>query len=196
MGPPVSLDFSSKIPKPLLEDIDGPVTFSSDGKEFAFMRRSEDKRATYESILVAEANNIHKNESLIERPIIVRTMAWSPASDKIAAVIYNAALLGSMKPHLVLIARDGTEEEVFSSARFRSMDSPVWMAGDAMLLFAAATQGRTNQQAKLYEVSLSTKQVHEIPAPPFSFETVSATSDGQLISAVRQTHRFNICNSS
>ena len=40
-----SLEFSSKIPKPLLEDIDGPVTFSGDGKEFAFMRRTEDKRA-------------------------------------------------------------------------------------------------------------------------------------------------------
>ena len=181
-----SIDVSSSIPKPLLEDIDGPVTFSPDGKNFAFLRRTENKRTSVQSILITPAANIREQKSLLDWPNaqVIRTLAWSPEGDRIAAVRVDAGLHGSLKPHLLLAARDGTQKEAFSSSRFRSMDSPGWL-DESYLLFTGATQGRTNQQATLYELSVNTGQIHEIASPPLITDTVSATRDGKLISAVR-----------
>jgi serine/threonine protein kinase len=133
-----SAGVTSSIPRPVLDDIDGPISFSPDGSEFAFMRRSDDKRTSTESIIVAQTADTGDQRVLVRKSNtqIGRSIAWSPAGNRIAVVLYNLGLNRSVHPTLVLFSPDGKPRESFSNPKLRTINGPVWLANGSVIAFA------------------------------------------------------------
>jgi eukaryotic-like serine/threonine-protein kinase len=183
-----SVGVSSSIPKLVLEDIEGAVTFSPDGKQFAFMRRSDQKRTSVESIIVAQAADTGDQRAIVQKSNtqIGESIAWSPAGDRIAAVVYSAGLHNSLQPTMFLFSPDGVVKERFSEPSLRTLNCPVWLNRGSLLALAGLPQGATDPQARLYELSVPTARFHEIPSSAgIIWGSVSASGAGDMLAAVR-----------
>jgi len=183
-----SVGVSSRIPKLVLEDIEGAVAFSPDGKQFAFMRRSDQKRTSVESIIVAQAADTGDQRAIVQKSNteIGESLAWSPSGGRIAAVIYSAGLHNSLQPTMYLFSPDGAVKERFSEPSLRKMNSPVWLNRGSLLALAGLPQGATDPQSRLYELSVPAAQFHGIPSSAGVFRgSISASGLGDTLAAVR-----------
>jgi serine/threonine protein kinase len=183
-----SVGVSSRIPKLVLEDIEGAVTFSPDGKQFAFMRRSDQKRTSVESIIVAQAADTGDQRAIVQKSNteIGESLAWSPSGDRIAAVFYSAGLHNSLQPTMFLFSPEGAVRERFSEPSLRKLNSPVWLNRGSLLALAGLPQGATDPQSRLYELSVPSAQFHGISSSAGIFRgSLSANSSGDTLAAVR-----------
>jgi serine/threonine protein kinase/dipeptidyl aminopeptidase/acylaminoacyl peptidase len=187
-----SVDVHGKVPKILLDDIDGPVTFSPDGKQFAFMRRSEDKRSSVEKIILADANDTGSQREIVKKinTHIGRKLAWSNQGAQIAAFIFGTSLHSTQRGNLSLFSTDGSPIRApLSDPEIRSMGSPAWISDTGIIAFAGVTSWRTNQQAGLYEVATGSGQFRSLPSPTLAIDSISATAKGDAIAAVQRTRK-------
>jgi Tol biopolymer transport system component len=180
------------LPKLVLEDIDGPVTFSPDGKQFAFMRRFDEKRTSRESIVVAQASDTGDQRPIVNKSNtqIGTSLAWSPDGDSIAAVVYSEGLHRSLQPTVFLYSPAGRLLKQFANPQLRTLNGPVWLNRGALLAFAGRTQGGMEQQTRLHELSVPAGHFRELSTPALmvnvSRGTMSSTSDGKTLAAVRR----------
>jgi Tol biopolymer transport system component len=182
-----SIGVSSAVPKMVLEDIDGLVTFSPNGKEFAFMRRREEKRTSVESIVVAQAGDTGDRRVIVTKSDIEigRSLAWSPDGNRIAAVVYSEGLNRALHPTVFLFSPQGVLEQQFSDPRLRTINGPVWLEQGSVLAFVARAQGGANEQTPLHELSIPAAQFREFSTPALAIDNTSATRDGNTLAAVR-----------
>jgi serine/threonine protein kinase len=182
-----SISVSPTIPKLVLEDIDGPVTFSPDGKQFAFLRRTEQKRTSLESVMVAQVADTGDQRAIVTKSDIQisTSLAWSPDGKRIAAIIYSEGLNKSLHPTVFFFSPEGALKEQFSDARLRTINGPVWLEHGSVLAFIARTQGETNERMRLHELSVPAAQFREFSTPTLAFDTTSGTRDGNTLAAVR-----------
>ena len=196
LGRLYSVGISSTVPRLILENIDGPVTFSPDAQQFAYLlRREENTRAT-ESIMVAALNNPRN-----AKPVVTLTgtqiqgpMAWSPKGDFIAAVVFPEQLDikqpdRATVPVVSFYSLKGELQRQFTPAGLRKLRSPVWI-DSSMLVFSGLPQG--SEQMRLEQLSTITGRFHEVPSGVLGLDSVSATPDGALLTAVRSEHPSSI----
>ena len=190
-----SVGISSTIPKFLLEDIDGAVTFSPDGKQFAFKRRSDQKRTSLVSIIVAQAADTGDQHAIVTKSNtqIGNSIAWSPAGDRIAVVAYSAGLRNSLQPTLFLFSPNGDVREKFSDPLLRKLNGPVWLNRGSLLALVGLPQGATDPQARLYQLSTSAARFREISSSSgITWGSTSASGDGRALAAVRTIHASSL----
>ncbi len=186
-----SVNLSSTIPKLALEDIDGAITFSPDGKQFAFMRRSDQKRTSLESIVVAQAADTGDQRVIVAKSstLIDSSLAWSPDGDRIAAVVYSVGLHNSLQPAVFLFSPDGAVKGKFSDPSLRKLNCPVWLNRGSLLALLGVAQGATDPQSRLYELSVPTARFHPpLPSTGIVRNSVSADRAGNVLAAVRLIH--------
>jgi eukaryotic-like serine/threonine-protein kinase len=189
-----SVSLSSSIPKLVLEDIDGAITFSPDGKQFAFMRRSDQKRTSLESIVVAQAADTGDQRIIVAKSstLVDSSLAWSPAGDSIAAVVYSVGLHNSLRPTVFLFSPAGAVKGMFSDPSLRKLNCPVWLNRGSLLVLVGVVQGATDPQARLYEVSVPTAHFRPLFSTGIVRDSVSASRAGNLLAAVRLTHASSL----
>jgi len=180
------------IPSLVLEDLDGPITFSPDGQQFAYLRRSERKGASGESIIVAQARNARNGRPVVEisNTEIKDQIAWSPRGDSIAAVVFAEQLNTSTQPAVSLFTLEGRLKRQFPAADFRTLAFPVWMDHGSLLVFSGLPQG--SKQMRLEQLLVSSGSFHEVPSDILGFDSISATRDSQTLAAVRLDLRSSI----
>lgn len=188
-----SVDGFETIPSSMiLEDIDGPVTFSPDGRRFAFLRRWEDRDRTGDSIVIADESNPRDGRAVVRlnSTQISEQLAWSPRNNWIAAVVFPARLAKATRPIVSLFSLDGRLKRQFSSADLRGLALPVSLDRGSLLVFAGLPQGA--QQRHLVQLFVPTGEFHEVPSDILGFDSISATNDGQTLATVRQYQRSSI----
>jgi serine/threonine protein kinase/Tol biopolymer transport system component len=185
------LKLPSAIPRLVLEDIDGPVTFSPDGQQFAFLRRSEEKGSNDASIFLGLTH-----EPLNVRRIVTKTntmvreqLAWSPRGDRIAAIAFPAHLDKPTKPAVYLFSLDGRSVGEFSPRNLRDLSFPIWLQDGSSIVASALGEGA--QERHLEQLYLPTGQFHELPSA-LAFDSLSATNDGSTLAAVSLDQRSSI----
>jgi serine/threonine protein kinase/dipeptidyl aminopeptidase/acylaminoacyl peptidase len=176
----------------ILEDIDGPVTFSPDGRRFAFLRRWEERNGTGDLILVADETNPRDGHAIVKLTSteIQEQLAWSPRNHWIAAVVFPARLAKATQPIVSLFSEDGRVKRQFSSADLRILGFPVTLDRGSLLLFTGLPQGA--QQKHLVQLFVPTGEFHEVPSDILGLDSVSATSDSRTLAAVRLYQRSSI----
>jgi len=187
-----SVDVRGGIPKMLLDDIDGPAAFSPDGKRFAFMRRSEEKRMSVEKIIVSEVNDTGNQHEIVRKinTHIGRKLSWSETRDQIAAVIFNTGLHTPLQASLSFFGPDGTPEGMpIVSSNLRSMGAPTWVDGTDTVAFAGVTVWRTNFEAQLYEASTRSGEVRAFPSPTLAIDSMSIARKGNICAAIQRTRK-------
>jgi eukaryotic-like serine/threonine-protein kinase len=179
-----STGVDSVIPKLTLENIDEPITFSPDGKRFAFMRRVEEQRTSRESIVVASANDTGEQRTIASKANTqIRTLAWSPNGNRISAVVHKEVLNQAARSTLSLFTPGGAVKEEFLNPSLRTIKHQAWLNGGSLLAFSAMPQG--SEHVRLYELSIPTGQFRSMPSPTLTPDSLGATSDGKTIAAVQ-----------
>lgn len=126
-----SVDQFGSVPSSMiLEDIDGPVTFSPDGRRFGFLRMWEERDKAGMSVVVADDTNPRDGRAIVRlaSTTITPQLAWSPRNDRIAAVVFPAHLARATQPIVSLFSSDGSLKRQFSP-NLRALSLPVWMDG-------------------------------------------------------------------
>jgi Tol biopolymer transport system component/predicted Ser/Thr protein kinase len=144
-------------PRQLIRDIDTPVSFSPDGKQFAFMRGIPN--ATAVDLRIASADGTG-DRLLVQLPAIPlpRGMlgpSWSPDGKKIAVSILETGKQLHWVLNIIQVA-DGSVKPLYIATAF--LGRPVWLSdGDSLLVPMGLGKQNRNQ---IWEISYPEGEQH------------------------------------
>jgi serine/threonine protein kinase len=123
-------------PQKVIDHLDSPITFSPDGKKFAFVRE-----LAHESTLVVAELDSGREQTLISRrlPEVLDYPAWSPDGRIIACSNYNAAIAnrtGSNTRIIQVNVADRSERRL-SAQTWGSIRKIVWLRNGRGLVLTA-----------------------------------------------------------
>jgi Tol biopolymer transport system component len=176
----------------LLENVDGPLTFSPTGNEFVFRRNTTERNHANNAILLGSEANPRNPQTLLSLAgtQIRDELAWSPKNDWIAAVTYPAHLNKPTRATVSLFDRKGRVLRSFVPKQVRSLYAPIALDGGSLLLFSGFPEGSV--QRHLVQLFVPTGEFHEVATDLLGFESISVTSDSRTLASVRMDQRSSI----
>lgn len=182
----------SEPPALVLEDLEGPITFSPDGSRFAFVRGRADNGQDLNQILVGAESNARNATPIVSvyGTQIHERLAWSSNDKWLAAIGYPSRLNQITRASLFLYEPTGKLIRTFAPSTFRKLQEPVSLDGGSLLLFAGTPQG--GEQDRLAQLFTPTGEIRQLGANLLGFQSLSVTSDSKAIAAVQLDERSSI----
>jgi serine/threonine protein kinase/Tol biopolymer transport system component len=156
-------------------DIDTPISFSPDGKQFAFVRGDPGHGQTHLMIANADGSNLHTLTSRNLPGFIIGTggPAWSPDGKEIAAA---AVVEGARADAVIVSVADGTQKPL-TNHRWARVGRMAWTPDGSSLIMAASDEESINA-AQLWQVSYPAGVPRRTTNDLNNYAGVSLTSDG------------------
>ena len=175
----------------LLEQIDSAVTFSPDGKRFAFLRGYFEKGET--QLIVA--NDDGTGEQIIatrKQPDFFYVFgmvrpAWSPDGKLIACGAGGQDATGSYQ-NLVGVQLENGSERLLTNKRWNEISQVGWLSDGSGLVVV----GMESSQRPLWHVSYPGGETRVITNDLNSYNSVSLTADGRTLVATQGNQISNI----
>ena len=180
---------SQSVPEEVLEDIDGPISFSPDGKEFAFVRFAQQPSSYRYELVVASATDTSRVRVLTTKQGLEnlgRRVAWSERGDVIACVVYAPAASGAIEARVHLVPVDlRNKERVVPMSGFESIGNIAWLNQGRDLIGAMSLHGETIDQAQIKTVSVASGSVRRVTDGSAGYRGVSLSEDRSRLVSVR-----------
>lgn len=169
-------------PVQVLRDIDTSISFSPDGKQFAFLRGEPEKGLIH--VLVANADG--SGEKLLvtknggTNPNQLLQPAWSPDGKTIAFTIYE---LPNRQTVFVLSPDGGSIRPLYSS--FDDFGVTRWLPDGSAVLLPIRTRG-TGNRGQLWTVSFPAGEAHRLSndLTNYSLGWLDISRDGSALAAI------------
>ncbi len=181
---------------PVLIDIDGPVSFSPNGRQFAFVRfqrrQVEGRDQTESNLYIASRDGaiIRKLFSSVHERLL-RRLAWSPQGDRIAAFLVDSLPDAKGQIRLVLIYMAGHETR-WPLLDWRLIGQPVWTENAKAIVVSASTNTESDDRAQLRQIDAASGAIHDVTKELFGYRSASVTADHKSLAAVRIEARARI----
>ena len=171
------------------------VSFSADGKHFAYTEGSSSLRESYLKIADADGSNprivVRAEESVrIIQDHKMRPVAWSRDGGEIALAVGERTDDG-FKTGILLVDSNGVHERLILQPRFRSIHSLAWLGKNKLVFVAAESQ----LQHQIWALSTDTSELRLVTSELNDYTWLSASSAGELltvqknaVSSVRIAH--------
>jgi eukaryotic-like serine/threonine-protein kinase len=189
--------FGGKIEK-LVEDVDSAVTFSPDGKRFAFMRHST-KDGT-DKILTVNADGSNEEVLISTQGLEFNsftTPAWSPDGEKI--VIGAGRNQGGFisQVRLAEVSLKDKKLNLIGDKTWTFADNATWFKDGSGLLFVA--KENENSPLQVWRVSYPSGELSQITNDFNNYQSVGLAADGETLitlkgEAVSTIWSFNPAN--
>lgn len=180
--------------KKLVDEVDSTVTFSPDGKQFAFIRGDPAHGET--ALIVANADGTAEKKLAVRRepesfnywPDARNAPAWSPDGQSIAA---PAAVGGGGPSESVIEVRvaDGAMKPV-TSLKWWRIEAVEWLRDGSGLVVNASEQ--TSSPFQIWHLSYPGGEAHRITNDPNDYRGVSLTADSKVLVTVQSEVLSNI----
>jgi Tol biopolymer transport system component/DNA-binding winged helix-turn-helix (wHTH) protein len=172
--------------KVLSDGFGGPVTFSPDGRQIAFVRGQLGQEMT---LVLADASGANERGIVTRKgPDFFGLPAWSPDGKSIACVYGSTELFDGSSPALGVTAfqiSDGAERRV-TDARWTDVRQLSWLPDGSGLVLSAAEAELS--PAQIWTLSLATGEVRRVTNDLNTYLGASVTADGSALVTV-QTDR-------
>jgi serine/threonine protein kinase len=176
-------------PRQVLRDIDSPVSFSPDGKQFAFMRGVPDKNVIEIRIANADGSGDHLLASLPSIVIFLYGVAWSPDGKTIAAPVLQSGKDIRWVLDAINVA-DGSVKELLSGRE--GLGKPAWLPDGSALLMNI--QLLEENRCQLWMVSFPSGEKRRFTNDLSDYAPIlDMTQDGKMLAAIdkrRNSHIF------
>jgi Tol biopolymer transport system component len=173
----------------ILEDVDTSVTFSPDGREFAFIRGypTEGKSA----IVVANADGTGARQLAVRsRPLQypLQGIAWSRDGKSIAV---SGANEEELRGQVVIVDAASGAERVLPTPDWRAVTRLAWMPdGSGLLVNAQESAGESSNQ--IFLLSYPSGAARRLTNDLTSYSGLGVAPDGQSFVAIRNERRAAI----
>jgi serine/threonine protein kinase len=195
--PPSAVDSLYQVPvlggstTKLVTNVGGAVTFSPDGKQFAFVRGGPGNSLSYLMIANSDGSNVHalatRKTPEVFRAEIARP-AWSPDGKVIAVAA------GTLQPYqfypVAVDVSTGKERHIGSKRWFRVRQLSWLPGGKSFLMVASGFSSPGRQQ--VWRVSYPTGEISRITNDLNNYTGVSITANGAALATVKRQTVSNI----
>ena len=179
-------------PEKLLEDIDGPPSFSPDGRRIVFLRIGPD--ADREELIVTNADGSGQEVFYTRRmPDFIphkATPAWSPDGKMIACAI-GLEEGGRKKVRLVGIDTADRSITPISPEDWTQIAQTSW-AGDGKSIFAAARKTAAREEKQVWQIGYPGGAAASLTDDPNDYEGISVSRDGGSVLTVAINRKVDI----
>jgi Tol biopolymer transport system component/DNA-binding winged helix-turn-helix (wHTH) protein len=171
-------------------DVGGPLTFSPDGKQLAYVRGQFGRDMT---LVVANLSGANQREVVTRRaPEIFGLPAWSPDGQFVACIYGSADTLDGTSPSLgvkTFRLSDGAEQRV-TEPRWVDVRQLSWLPDGSGLVMSAAEQELS--PAQVWVVAVPTGEVRRVTNDLNTYLGASLTADGSALVTVQTDRAPNI----
>jgi eukaryotic-like serine/threonine-protein kinase len=174
----------------ILEDVDTPVAFSPDGRQFAFTRGAPDEGKS--AIVVANADGSGLRQLAVrQRPLqfsLPGGVSWSKDGKLIAA---TGSQDEEVREQVVIVDVANGKESVLQTPEWRGVTRVGWMpGGDGLLVNAQESAGESSNQ--IFYVPYPSGAARRLTNDLTSYSGLSVGPDGSEFVAIRNERRATI----
>ena len=174
-------------PRKLIEDVDSAITFSRDGKRFAFVRHSSVESA----MIVVNADGSGEQKLLTyKQPDIFLQVEWSPDDKVIAAA--TRKISGGFRYELVAVQASDGSEKVIGSQKWLAFGGFAWLAEGTGLVVSAVDQTPGARQLQIWQVTYPEGAARRITNDLNNYSGVSLSADSASLVTVQADAVANI----
>lgn len=175
------------LPQKILDNVNTPVTFSPDGKRFAFVRY--DMKAQSTILMAAHADGADAREIATRYPPMSFTLggsrasgpAWSPDGRVIACPTFNTS--GLLSDDILAVNLEDNTQRRINANSWASIERIAWLDdGSGLVMNAADT---TDAPRQIWLLSFAHGEARRITNDANSYESVSAQRGFNSMVAVR-----------
>jgi Tol biopolymer transport system component len=176
-------------PQKLISDMDSNITFSPDGKKFAFVRFDNPEPGKYQLILHSVENGEEKvlaggpNSDALHQP------AWSPDGKVIVGPVIDVAS-GLIRLAAVDVASG--QRKAFYGSNERVVDKPAWLPDGSGVLVLASEQTSNFTRTQIGFVSYPQGVYSSVTRDTGSYSDLSVASSGHILATVQNEGRWNL----
>jgi Protein kinase domain len=145
---------------PILADIDGPVSFSPSGEQFAFVRYTPSHESVLEIANTSRDGSARKKLISLKDFTMMWRVAWAPKGDRIAAFTFSNSAGTNGEGTLDLINLRG-EESRMPLPKWTLIDHPAWTSDAKRLIVSAATRTE-GHHLQLREIAVKSGQINDL----------------------------------
>jgi Tol biopolymer transport system component len=176
-------------PTRLLSDIDSPVTFSPDGKQLAFVRRSRQQRE--DALLIADRDGQN------QRKLATRAggeffntagPAWSP-DGKLIVSPAGSSEGGRHMFYVGVNVADGALKKI-ANLRWSNAGRAAWLPDGGGLIVSGIEAGAT--QAQIWQIAYPSGVAQRVTNDLNEYRDLSLTADGQTLATIQAEAHVNV----
>ncbi|HEX8844121.1 MAG TPA: protein kinase [Pyrinomonadaceae bacterium] len=178
-------------PVKLLEKIDCPVAFSSDGKQLAFVRGDFPNRGE-SGLFIANADGSNIRQVSARKspdyfyPIFFTGPSWSPDGLRIACATTNV----KAESRVVVVNVEDGKEQVLTPQPWRHIGRVEWLPDGGGLLMVALEQGST--VAQIWHLSYPDAEARKVTNDLNTYRALSLTADASKLVTIQLSGLINM----
>jgi serine/threonine protein kinase/Tol biopolymer transport system component len=175
-------------PRPIIVDVDSPVSFSSDGKQFVFVREAPKTS----SLIIANADGSdEKPLAVLQSPARFDHSgpAWSPDGKQVAV---NRNSNGDLQNFDLYTVNAGTGAATRIGNRSWTLPSQLaWLPDSSAIVFASGDSNATFS-SQIWQVSYPDGDARRVTNDLNRYQGTTVTSDGSELATVQLTYAGNL----
>ena len=164
-------------PRKLIDDVDSPISFSRDGKRFAFVRHS----ASESALIIVNADGSGEQKLLTYKlPDVFLLVEWSPDDKVIAAA--TRKITGGFRFEAVAVQVSDGSEKVIGSQKWLALGGFAWLSDGSGLVISALDQTPGSRQLQIWQLTYPEGKAKRITNDLNNYAGVSLSADsGSLV---------------
>ena len=168
-------------PRRILDDVDTPISFSPDGRQFAFVRGYMSRGET--AIVAVNADGTNEQPVAVRKlplAFMLNNLSWSPDGSTIATIVRTD--LQNRARVVAVDVKTGRESEV--GRVWAYIDSIAWMP-DGRGLIVAAQEDVPGAATQIWHLSYPSGDARKITNDLNNYGQISVGVDGRSLTAVQ-----------